>query len=81
MKYSMICLDKALELILPTCSTWPKTISRPTLLGMAAKEVFMWPQKFTGAECDFAIALIRGALIELTTLGQMNFGDTDDFEL
>ena len=79
MKYSMICLDRAIEIALPTCSKWPKTIGRTTLLDMAAKQFFMYPEKFMGHNEMFAAFVVREALVELSTVGWITFGDVDEF--
>ena len=81
MKYSMKCLDKALLLILPDSDQWPNSIQRPTRLDMAAKELFMYPFKYSLDIKEFEIStiVIRTAMIELSTDGWMTFGTVDDF--
>ena len=79
MKHSVKCVDKALAIALPGCSAWPKSITRPTLLDMAAKEFFLYPDKFTSTENAYAVFVVRTALLELAEKGFMTFGTVDEF--
>lgn len=78
MKYSLNCVDKALNKIIPGCTDFPG-VGRTTLLEMAAKQCFLYPEKFkTNFYGLLAEHIVRTALIELTTLGYMEFGDVDE---
>ncbi len=79
MKYSMACLDKALLIMLPSSKVWPNSINYPARVDMAAKEFFMYPEKFKGQDEIFAAFVVREAMIELATVGWMTFGDIDNF--
>lgn len=78
MKYSFKCLDKALMIILPGCDKWPG-VGRSTLVEMAAKQCFAFPEKFSKSDEAFALLIVRTILIELMTTGIMTFGNVDEF--
>ena len=77
MKYSLECLDRAIVILLPESPKWHKSINRPTLIDIAAKQVFMYPEKFEDIDSAFAIIVIRAAMLDLSTLGWFTFGDAD----
>ena len=81
MRYSEICLQKALITVFPDSGKWPLSINIPTRLDMAAIEIFLYPEKFNTMDGSFSQLVIKKALTELRIDGWITYGKTDDFWL
>lgn len=81
MKYSESVVRKAVETVLPYSPQWPTSINLPTLLDMAAIEIFLYEDEYTGGTTVLAQAkkIIQIAMKELKEIGWMTFGLEDDF--
>lgn len=79
MRYSAKCLDKALGLILSDYDTWKKHVNTPSSLNIAAKVIFLYPERFQGVNESFAVCVIRTALYELDSTACLETGDVDGF--
>lgn len=71
MRYSVAALDSAIDTLLPNLSH----VSLPKVdkINMIAKQVFMYPDNYIPYELAVAAAIVKSALIDLTTDGQFNY--------
>lgn len=78
MLYSLKSLDRAIVIILPDSRKWP--VDRLDKMRTAIEQIFMCPDKYVGGDFEAAIDVIRAAKLDLSNIGQMNFGTLDIFK-